>query len=86
MAHNRQKAPGGKEQKRELIAELIKATPEKSDRQIAERVKASPTTVGAVPAAAEEIGVSYKTLIVARTAAWSSRHMRLSVAIEAAEE
>jgi hypothetical protein len=36
------------QQKRELIAELIKAQPEKSDRQIAERVKASPTTVGAV--------------------------------------
>ena len=33
------------EQKRELIAKLIKATPEKSDRQIAETVKASPTTV-----------------------------------------
>jgi hypothetical protein len=36
------------EQKRELIAKLIKATPEKSDRQIAETVKASPTTVGTV--------------------------------------
>jgi hypothetical protein len=35
-------------QKRDLITELIKATPEKSDRQIAETVKASPTTVGAV--------------------------------------
>jgi hypothetical protein len=34
------------EQKRELIAKLIKATPQKSDRQIAETVKASPTTVG----------------------------------------
>src|SRR5262249_28691019 len=33
------------EQKRDLIAKLIKATPEKSDRQIAETVKASPTTV-----------------------------------------
>jgi len=49
------------EQKRELIAKLIKGAPEKSDRQIAERVKASPITVGTVPAA-EEIGVSYKTL------------------------
>jgi len=38
------------EQKRELIAKLIKATPEKSDRQIAETVKASPTTVGTVRA------------------------------------
>jgi len=36
------------EQKRELIAKLIKAAPEKSDRQIAETVKASPTTVGTV--------------------------------------
>jgi hypothetical protein len=36
------------EQKRDLIAKLIKATPEKSDRQIAETVKASPTTVGKV--------------------------------------
>jgi hypothetical protein len=36
------------EQKRDLIAKLIKATPEKSDRQIAETVKASPTTVGTV--------------------------------------
>jgi hypothetical protein len=36
------------EQKRELIAKLIKAQPEKSDRQIAETVKASPTTVGTV--------------------------------------
>jgi hypothetical protein len=36
------------EQKRDLIAKLIKATPDKSDRQIAETVKVSPTTVGAV--------------------------------------
>ena len=37
------------EQRRDLIAKLIKATPEKSDRQIAETVKASPTTVGTPP-------------------------------------
>src|SRR2546429_2113668 len=36
------------EQKRDLIAKLLKAEPKKSDRQIAETVKASPTTVGAV--------------------------------------
>jgi len=36
------------EQRRDLIARLLKAAPEKSDRQIAETVKASPTTVGAV--------------------------------------
>src|SRR5262245_35836200 len=41
------------EKKRELIAELLKAQPEKSDRQIAEAVKASPTTVGTVRAEME---------------------------------
>jgi hypothetical protein len=44
------------EQKRDLIAKLIKATPEKSDRQIAETVKASPTTVGTVRAEMEATG------------------------------
>jgi protein gp37 len=44
------------EQKRELIAKLIKVTPEKSDRQIAETVKASPTTVGTVRAKMEATG------------------------------
>src|SRR5262245_7254134 len=44
------------EQKRELIAKLIKATPEKSDRQIAEAVKASPTTVGTVRTKMEATG------------------------------
>jgi ParB-like chromosome segregation protein Spo0J len=44
------------EQKRDLIAKLIKATPEKSDRQIAETVKASPTTVGTVRAEMEAKG------------------------------
>jgi DNA-directed RNA polymerase subunit F len=38
------------EQKRELIAKLIKVEPEKSDRQIAEIAKVSPTTVGAMRA------------------------------------
>jgi hypothetical protein len=36
------------EQKRELIAKLLKATPEKSNRQIAETVKANHKTVGSV--------------------------------------
>src|SRR5262249_6990785 len=36
------------EQKRDLIAKLIKADPAKSDRQIAAAAKASPTTVGTV--------------------------------------
>jgi hypothetical protein len=44
------------EQKRDLIAKLIKATPEKSDRQIAETVKASPTTVGTVRSEMEATG------------------------------
>jgi hypothetical protein len=44
------------EQRRDLIAKLIKATPEKSDRQIAETVKASPTTVGTVRAEMESKG------------------------------
>jgi ParB-like chromosome segregation protein Spo0J len=34
--------------RRELIAKLIKESPEKSNRQIADMTKASPTTVGAV--------------------------------------
>jgi hypothetical protein len=44
------------EQKRDLIAKLLKATPEKSDRQIAETVKASPTTVGTVRTKLEATG------------------------------
>src|SRR5262245_28059629 len=44
------------EQKRALIAKLVKAQPEKSDRQIAETVKASRTTVGAVRSKMEESG------------------------------
>ena len=39
------------EQKREVIAALLKAQPKKSDRQIAETAKVSPTTVGTVRAA-----------------------------------
>jgi hypothetical protein len=44
------------EQKRDLVAKLIKAAPEKSDRQIAAAAKASPTFVGKVRAAAEAAG------------------------------
>jgi ParB-like chromosome segregation protein Spo0J len=44
------------EQKRELIAKLLKADPQKSDRQIAEQTKTSPTTVGKVRAAKEAAG------------------------------
>jgi ParB-like chromosome segregation protein Spo0J len=44
------------EQKRDLIAKLIKVQPEKSDRQIAAAAKASPTTVGAVRAKMEAEG------------------------------
>jgi ParB-like chromosome segregation protein Spo0J len=43
-------------QTRELIAKLLKATPEKSNRQIAATVKASPTTVGTVRAKMEATG------------------------------
>jgi hypothetical protein len=44
------------EQKRDLIAKLLKTTPEKSDRQIAKAVKASPTFVGKVRAEKEATG------------------------------
>jgi len=44
------------EQKRDLIAKLLKATPEKSNRQIAETVKASHVTVGAVRTQMESTG------------------------------
>jgi ParB-like chromosome segregation protein Spo0J len=44
------------EQRRELIANLLKATPEKSNRQIAETVKASHATVGAVRAEMQSTG------------------------------
>ena len=44
------------EQKREVIAKLIKADPSKSDRQIADTAKVSPTTVGTVRAKMEATG------------------------------
>ncbi|MGY3132004.1 hypothetical protein ACVWZM_002686 [Bradyrhizobium sp. USDA 4501] len=44
------------DQKRELIAKLVKATPEKSNRQIAEVVKASHVTVGIVRAELQSTG------------------------------
>jgi hypothetical protein len=44
------------EQKRELIATLVKATPEKSNRQIAEAVKVDHKTVAAVRAEKEATG------------------------------
>ena len=44
------------EQKRDLIAKLIKATPDKSDRQIAETVRVDHKTVGAVRAEQEARG------------------------------
>jgi ParB-like chromosome segregation protein Spo0J len=44
------------EQKRDLVAKLLKADPAKSDRQIAEMVKASPTTVGTVRTKMEATG------------------------------
>jgi hypothetical protein len=44
------------EQKRDLIAKLLKADPNKSDRQIAANVKVSPTFVGKVRAEKEAAG------------------------------
>jgi hypothetical protein len=44
------------EQKRELIAKLIKQTPNKSDRQIAKQTKTSPTTVGKIRKETENAG------------------------------
>jgi N6-adenosine-specific RNA methylase IME4/ParB-like chromosome segregation protein Spo0J len=44
------------DQKRDLIARLLKATPEKSDRQIAETVKADHKTVAAVRAEKQATG------------------------------
>jgi ParB-like chromosome segregation protein Spo0J len=44
------------DQRRDLIAKLVKAQPEKSDRQVAALVKASPTTVGTVRAKMEATG------------------------------
>jgi ParB-like chromosome segregation protein Spo0J len=44
------------EQKRDAVAKLLKAAPQKSDRQIAKTVKASPTFVGKVRRQAEERG------------------------------
>jgi DNA-binding CsgD family transcriptional regulator len=44
------------EQKRESLANLIKAQPEKSDRQIARMAKVSPTTVGTTRAKMEAEG------------------------------
>jgi hypothetical protein len=44
------------EQKREIIAKVIKAQPEKSDRQIAKQVKRDHKTVAAVRAKLEDVG------------------------------
>ena len=44
------------EQRLELISKLVTATPEKSDRQIAEQAQASPTTVGKIRKKLETTG------------------------------
>jgi hypothetical protein len=44
------------DQKREIIAKLLKATPEKSDRQIAEETDSNRTTVGQIRAKMEKAG------------------------------
>jgi DNA-binding Lrp family transcriptional regulator len=46
------------EQKRDLIAKLLKAKPEQSDRQIAKQTKTSPTTVGKIRKEAEANGTA----------------------------
>jgi len=51
--HRRHLTP---EQKRELIAKLLKADPRKSDRQIAKQTGSSPSTVSTVRKEKEEIG------------------------------
>jgi hypothetical protein len=51
--HRRHLAAEGK---RDTIAKLLKAQPEKSDRQIATTIKASPTTVGKVRSEMEKRG------------------------------
>ena len=65
------------EKKREAIANLIKATPGKSDRQIAKTAKASPTFVGKVRAEMEAKGeVSPRWTPGPTPRASSSRHGR----------
>ena len=44
------------EDKRDVIAKMLKATPEKSDRQIAEQIKSNRNTVGRVRAKLEQTG------------------------------
>ncbi|MET4179474.1 DNA-binding transcriptional regulator YhcF (GntR family) [Bradyrhizobium sp. JR7.2] len=51
--HRRHLTP---EQKRDVIAKLLKAQPEKSDRQIAGQIKVSPSTVGKVRKGMETSG------------------------------
>jgi hypothetical protein len=51
--HRRHLTP---EQKRELVEKLIRATPEKSDRQIADEIKSNRNTVGRVRAKLEQTG------------------------------
>lgn len=48
LALNEHRRHLSQEEKRDLIARRLKATPERSNRQIAEEVGASPTTVGSV--------------------------------------
>ena len=52
-AHRRHLTP---EQKREVIAKILQARPEKSDRQIAKQVKVDHKTVGAVRGKQEDVG------------------------------
>src|SRR5215831_7774662 len=56
ISHNIHRRHLTAEQRRELIAKLITAQPEKSDRQIAKIAKVSPTTVGTKRAKMEKAG------------------------------
>ena len=56
ISANIHRRPLTAEQKRELVEKLLKATPEKPDRQIAKIAKVSPTTVGTKRAKMEKTG------------------------------
>ena len=73
------------EQKRELIAVLLKAQPSKSNREIARQAKASPTTVGEVRSTVQVGQLPQKTIGrdgKARTAARRPRRSQNEIRLE----
>ena len=73
------------EQKRELIAVLLKAQPSKSNREIARQAKASPTTVGEVRSTVQVGQLPEKTIGrdgKARTAARRPRRSQNEIRLE----